>query len=74
MSDEKEIKNLDNLTKIDFKKKQTAFRDEFISRSEVHSILSSNFIGFKNLAVKPLTRKIQPWLFFRLLWLNPNNL
>ena len=43
MSDEKEIKNLDNLTKIDFKKKQTAFRDEFISRSEVHSILSSNF-------------------------------
>jgi predicted transcriptional regulator len=43
MSEEKEIKNLDNLTKIDFKKKQTAFNDEFISRSEVHSILSSNF-------------------------------
>ena len=43
MSDEKEIKNLDNLTKVDFKKKQTAFKDEFISRTEVHSILSSNF-------------------------------
>ena len=34
MSDEKEIKNLDNLTKVDFKKKQTAFKDEFISRSK----------------------------------------
>ena len=43
MSDEKEIKNLDNLTKVDFQKKQTAFKDEFISRTEVHSILSSNF-------------------------------
>ena len=43
MSDKKEIKNLNNLTKLDFKKKQTAFKDDFISKSEVHSILSSNF-------------------------------
>ena len=43
MSDKKEIKNIDNLTKIDFKKKQLGFKDEFLSRSEVHSILSSNF-------------------------------
>ncbi len=43
MSDEKEIKNLNNLTKVDFKKKQVEFKDEFISKSEVHSILSSNF-------------------------------
>ena len=43
MSDEKEIKNLNNLTKVDFKNKQVGFRDEFISKSEVHSILSTNF-------------------------------
>ena len=43
MSDKKEIKNLGNLTKVDFKKKTVGFEDEFISRSEVHSILSSNF-------------------------------
>ena len=45
MSDKKEIKNLNNLTKVDFNKKKEAagFRDEFISRSEVHSILSANF-------------------------------
>ena len=43
MSDKKEIKNLNNLTKVDFKKKEVKFKDEFISRSEVHSILSSNF-------------------------------
>ena len=43
MSDKKEIKNLDNLTKIDFRKKQVEFKDDFISRSEVHSILSANF-------------------------------
>ncbi len=43
MSEEKEIKNLNNLTKVDFKKKQATFNDEFISRSEVHSILSANF-------------------------------
>tara|TARA_B100001057_G_scaffold307175_1_gene307283 strand:+ start:3467 stop:4552 length:1086 start_codon:yes stop_codon:yes gene_type:complete len=43
MSDKKEIKNLDNLTKVDFKKKQVQFKDDFISKSEVHSILSSNF-------------------------------
>ncbi|MDC3152519.1 DeoR family transcriptional regulator [Pelagibacteraceae bacterium] len=43
MSDKKEIKNLNNLTKVDFKKKELQFKDEFISSSEVHSILSSNF-------------------------------
>ncbi len=44
MSEKKEIKKLDNLTKVDFQKKdQTQFKDEFISRSEVHSILSANF-------------------------------
>ena len=44
MSEKKEIKKLDNLTKIDFKKKdQSHFKEEFISRSEVHSILSANF-------------------------------
>ena len=43
MSDKKEIKNLDNLTKLDFKKKKVEFKDEFISKSEVHSILSTNF-------------------------------
>ena len=43
MSDEKEIKNLNNLTKVDFKKKQVGFKEEFISKTEVHSILSSNF-------------------------------
>ena len=40
MSDEKEIKNLNNLTKVDFKNKQVGFNDEFISRAEVHSIYS----------------------------------
>ena len=39
----KEIKNLDNLTKVDFKNKHVEFKDEFISRAEVHSILSANF-------------------------------
>ena len=43
MSDEKEIKNLNNLTKVDFRKKKVEFEDEFISRTEVHSILSANF-------------------------------
>ncbi len=44
MSEKKEIKNFNNLTKVDFKRKdQTNFPDEFISKSEVHSILSSNF-------------------------------
>ena len=43
MSYKKEIKNLNNLTKVDFKKKQVGFDDEFISKSEVHSILSANF-------------------------------
>ena len=43
MSDEKEIKNLNNLTKVDFKNKQVEFKDEFISKAEVHSILSANF-------------------------------
>ena len=44
MSDKKEIKNLNNLTEVDFKKKEVPeFRDEFINREEVHSILSSNF-------------------------------
>ena len=43
MSDKKEIKNLHNLTKIEFKKKDVEFKDEFLSNSEVHSILSSNF-------------------------------
>ena len=40
MSDEKEIKNLNNLTKVDFRKKKVEFEDEFISRTEVHSIFS----------------------------------
>ena len=43
MSGKKEIKILNNLTEVDFKKKQVKFNDEFISRSEVHSILSANF-------------------------------
>ena len=43
MSDKREIKNFNNLTKVDFKKKQAGFDDEFISKSEVHSILSANF-------------------------------
>ena len=43
MSDEKDIKNLNNLTKVDFRKKKVEFEDEFISRTEVHSILSANF-------------------------------
>ena len=43
MSEEKEIKNLNNLTKVDFKKKEVVFKDEFISKSEVHSILYENF-------------------------------
>lgn len=44
MSEKKDIKNLSNLTKIDFQKKDNfQFKDEFISRSEVHSILSINF-------------------------------
>ena len=43
MSDEKEIKNLDNLTKVDFQKKRVEIPEEFLSNSEVHSILSSNF-------------------------------
>ncbi len=44
MSEKKEIKNLNNLTKLDFKKReQQGFKEAFISKSEVHSILSSNF-------------------------------
>ena len=44
MSEKKEIKNLTNLTKVDFQKKdKNEFKDDFISRSEVHSILSTNF-------------------------------
>ena len=43
MSEKKEIKNLNNLTKVDFKKKQSEFKEEFISKQEVHSILSANF-------------------------------
>ena len=43
MSDKKEIKNLNNLTKVEFKKKAVKFKEEFLSKSEVHSILSSNF-------------------------------
>ena len=43
MSDKKEIKNSNNLTQVDFKKKQVEIKDEFISKSEVHSILSANF-------------------------------
>ena len=34
MSDKKEIKNLNNLTTVDFKKRQVEFKDEFISKSE----------------------------------------
>ena len=43
MSEKKEIKNLNNLTQIDFRKKKPEFKDEFISKAEVHSILSTNF-------------------------------
>ena len=43
MSEKKEIKNLNNLTQVDFRKKQAEFKDEFISKAEVHSILSTNF-------------------------------
>ncbi len=44
MSEKKEIKNLNNLTEVDFQKKdKIEFKDEFLSRSEVHSILSTNF-------------------------------
>tara|TARA_X000000368_G_C22974072_1_gene686824 strand:+ start:140 stop:1225 length:1086 start_codon:yes stop_codon:yes gene_type:complete len=43
MSDKKETENSNNLTRVDFKKKEVNYQDEFISRSEVHSILSSNF-------------------------------
>ena len=44
MSDKKEIKNLNNLTKVDFQKKQQIeSKYLFINREEVHSILSANF-------------------------------
>jgi len=44
MSEKKEIKNLNYLKKVDFQKKdKIEFGDEFLSRSEVHSILSTNF-------------------------------
>ena len=43
MSEKKETENLNNLTKVDFKNKHVAFKGELISRSEVHSILSTNF-------------------------------
>ena len=43
MSEKKEIKNFNNLTQVDFGKKQPEFKDEFISKAEVHSILSTNF-------------------------------
>ncbi len=44
MSDKKEIKNINNLTEIDFSKKLPLEKEnDFINRSEVHSILSSNF-------------------------------
>ena len=44
MSDKFEQKKQNNLTKIDFKNKiKQAPEDEFISKSEVHSILSKNF-------------------------------
>ena len=43
MSDKKETENSNNLTRVDFKKKEVNYQDDFISRSEVHSILSSNF-------------------------------
>ena len=40
MSDKKEIKNLNNLTKIDFLRRERVQFDEFINKEEVHSILS----------------------------------
>ena len=44
MSEKKEIKILNNLKEVDFNKKNpSGFKDEFISRAEVHSILSANF-------------------------------
>ena len=44
MSEKKEIKNLNNLTKVDFQKKKTQlYHDDFINKAEVHSILSANF-------------------------------
>ena len=44
MSEKKDIKNLSNLTKVVFQKNDNfQFKDEFINKSEVHSILSINF-------------------------------
>ena len=44
MSEKKEIKILNNLKEVDFNKKDpSGFKDEFINRAEVHSILSANF-------------------------------
>tara|TARA_B100001057_G_scaffold389501_1_gene397275 strand:+ start:1875 stop:2966 length:1092 start_codon:yes stop_codon:yes gene_type:complete len=44
MPDKKEIKNLNNLTEVDFQKKERiGFHGDFINRAEVHSILSANF-------------------------------
>ena len=56
MSDKKEIKNLNNLREVDFKKNEVDFQknkvlgreEEFINRAEVHSILSANFGGLSN--------------------------
>ena len=37
MSEKKEIKNFNNLTQVDFGKKQAGFKDEFISKAEVEN-------------------------------------
>ena len=44
MSDKIETKNKDNLARVDFKNKEKiVFPNDFISKAEVHSILSNNF-------------------------------
>ena len=44
MSDKIETKNKDNLARVDFKSKEKIkLPKDFISKAEVHSILSTNF-------------------------------
>ncbi len=43
MSDKKEIKNLNNVSKVDFLKREQVQADEFLDKEEVHAILSTNF-------------------------------
>ena len=57
MTDKIEQKKRGNLTSIDFNKKKSSFPDDFISRIEVHSILSAN-----------LGRFIDQWFKFIIEW------